>query len=86
MRLLRGTPHDGACTRAKVAAVASLFQQGADPAAVDNFGQTALHLACRRAGAETVAALCRGGAPPWPRQVVWHRQGLAQSPRQGVER
>jgi NAD-dependent SIR2 family protein deacetylase/ankyrin repeat protein len=42
----------------------ALLRHGADPAAVDCFGQTALHLACRagRPG-RNIAALCAGGAP-----------------------
>eukprot|EP00927_Polykrikos_kofoidii_P023377 TRINITY_DN2156_c0_g1_i1.p1 TRINITY_DN2156_c0_g1~~TRINITY_DN2156_c0_g1_i1.p1 ORF type:complete len:706 (-),score=108.17 TRINITY_DN2156_c0_g1_i1:197-2314(-) len=44
-------------------ATAALLAQNADPASVDNFGQTALHLACRQGRADVVAVLCANGAP-----------------------
>jgi len=44
-------------------AVQMLLERNADASAVDVFGSTALHQACRRGAVEVVAALCRGGAP-----------------------
>mmetsp|Transcript_112205 Transcript_112205/g.198759 ORF Transcript_112205/g.198759 Transcript_112205/m.198759 type:complete len:738 (+) Transcript_112205:103-2316(+) len=44
-------------------AMRMLLACNADPAAVDTFGQTALHFACRHGHADVVKALCDKGAP-----------------------
>lgn len=44
-------------------AVTRLLRAHANPAAVDIFGQTALHLACRHGRTDVVNALCVNGAP-----------------------
>eukprot|EP00439_Symbiodinium_sp_Y106_P077139 s948_g16.t1 len=41
----------------------TLLARNADASAVDVFGSTALHQACRKGAVEVLAALCRGGAP-----------------------
>jgi len=48
---------------ASARAAESLMAALADPAAVDTFGTTALHLACREARPTLVATLCKMGAP-----------------------
>eukprot|EP00931_Biecheleriopsis_adriatica_P100992 TRINITY_DN76220_c0_g1_i1.p1 TRINITY_DN76220_c0_g1~~TRINITY_DN76220_c0_g1_i1.p1 ORF type:complete len:689 (-),score=122.80 TRINITY_DN76220_c0_g1_i1:34-2100(-) len=50
--------------RQAIGATEELLRCRANPSAVDAFGQTALHLACRHGSVEVVAALCASGAPP----------------------
>jgi len=54
---------DASCCKNAVGAIATLLKHGADAGAVDRFGQTALHRACRDGLAECVAVLCRDGRP-----------------------
>jgi len=42
----------------------ALLEAAADPEHVDSFGQTVLHIACRKAPAEIIAYLCQRGARP----------------------
>lgn len=44
-------------------AAASLLKHSADPAVVNMFGETALHLACRHRQVGAILALCEHGAP-----------------------
>eukprot|EP00927_Polykrikos_kofoidii_P023378 TRINITY_DN2156_c0_g2_i1.p1 TRINITY_DN2156_c0_g2~~TRINITY_DN2156_c0_g2_i1.p1 ORF type:complete len:723 (-),score=106.56 TRINITY_DN2156_c0_g2_i1:532-2700(-) len=75
------------------AATTALLNRSADPAAVDNFGQTALHFACRRGRADVVAALCAKGAPAaaqdndgqYPLQLLCHVCARAPEDRELVE-